>query len=80
MHVVDTDYKNYMITYWCHEEYRMPVEGTDDLTKYWEDYRTFKEEGRKREKGVAQAPDAGRQPRGEGEREREREREGRIDG
>lgn len=48
MHVVDTDYKNYMITYWCHEEYRMPVEGTDDLTKYWEDYRTFKEEGRKR--------------------------------
>ena len=47
LQVVDTDYEHFLITYQCHEEHRMPTD-EDDLSMFWEDYRTHVEDGRER--------------------------------
>ena len=44
LEIIDTDYENYLITYYCHEQLRT-AKAHDDLTLYWENYRKAVEEG-----------------------------------
>ena len=48
LHIVDTDYQNFMITYSCHQEQRMPDKHRDDLSLYWDEYRAFEEKEKHR--------------------------------